>query len=179
MTTKKQTYKSEYNALKDAIIRCSRPSHPQYADYGGRGITVDPLFVDPVTGFDAFLAAVGPKPDPSLTLDRVDNDRGYVVGNLAWTSRAVQSRNQRPRQPIKDLGWGIGTAKVVSTAGYVRTVHSPLVEVSGRRQTLTEWAKELGVASKTLNQRLGRGWTPEQVFVAMVFPPVKSGYSIK
>jgi hypothetical protein len=178
MPTKKQTYKSEYTALKDAIIRCTRKCHPQFDDYGGRGIVVDPSFLDPMSGFDAFLATIGPKPHPSLTLDRVDNDSGYVVGNLAWTSRTAQTRNQRVRGPIKDLGWGIGSIRVCTSTGQVRTVRSPLVAAHGRCQTLVEWSKELGVASKTLSQRLGRGWTPEQALVPMIFKPIKTGYTI-
>jgi hypothetical protein len=37
-----------------------------------------------------------------------------------------------------------------------------IIEVDGRKQTLTEWARELGVGQPTLSSRIARGMTPEQ-----------------
>ena len=168
--TNKSLFRVEYQAWADAIARCTRPNHPQAKDYYARGITMDPAFMCPVTGFDAFLAAVGPKPDPSLTLDRVDNDKGYCKGNLAWTSRSVQVRNQRKRcATVLDLGWGMGTYTFVTEKGHRKVVHSPLVEAHGKKQTLYQWSKELGIARSTLKQRLAKGWAPDHALVSTLF----------
>lgn len=71
--------------------RCSRPNHPQWKDYGGRGIVVCERWEK----FENFLADIGPKPSKAHTLDRIDNDRGYEPGNCRWATRTMQSRNSR------------------------------------------------------------------------------------
>jgi hypothetical protein len=169
--SKKATYRAEASVWRNAIHRCSSSKNAQYNDYGGRGITVDPLFLGP-QGFDAFLEAVGPKPSPELTLDRVDNAKGYEPGNLAWTSRTVQQRNRRKtRDKVTDLGWGVGTYRFVRSDGRPQTKQSPLVPLNGKTQTLKEWADELGVHQRTLKQRFLRGATPEQALVSTLFNP--------
>jgi len=46
--------------------------------------------------FDNFLADMGVKPE-GLTLDRIDNKKGYSPENCRWSSRTVQTRNTRRR----------------------------------------------------------------------------------
>lgn len=46
--------------------------------------------------FEAFFAYIGPRP-PGLTLERVDNERGYEPGNVTWATRSEQARNRRRR----------------------------------------------------------------------------------
>jgi hypothetical protein len=74
--------------------RCTNPGHSRFADYGGRGITVDPRWFD----FSNFLADMGEKPSPELSLDRVDNDQGYSPSNCRWVTRSEQALNRRPRK---------------------------------------------------------------------------------
>ena len=45
-------------------------------------------------GFELFLNDVGPCPDPSLDLDRIDNSKGYEPGNLRWSSRKDNLNNR-------------------------------------------------------------------------------------
>jgi hypothetical protein len=168
---KKNDFKAEYDALSNAKHRCTNPKHAQWKDYGGRGITVDPTFLGP-DGFANFLAAVGPKPRPELTLDRVSNEMGYVVGNLAWTSRSVQQRNRRPNKvKVADLGWGLKAHLTKRGDGQQFTSYSPIVPLGDRRQSLREWSAELGISAKTIQQRLQRGVPPEQALVSTLFSP--------
>lgn len=178
---KKKDFEAEYNALSNAKHRCTNPRHAQWQDYGGRGITVDPAFLGP-DGFDNFIAAVGPKPSPELTLDRVSNEMGYVIGNLAWTSRTVQQRNRRPnRAHVGDLGWGLKAHAITCRDGHGRTVYSPIVPLGDQRLSIREWSVELGIKMRTLQQRIMRGLTPEQALVPVLFNPsgsVRSGPTI-
>jgi len=78
----------EYRAYIDAKSRCNNPNSGRYYTHGGRGIKF--LF----NSFDEFFAAVGPRPE-GLTLDRIDNDGHYEVGNLRWATPSQQLRNRR------------------------------------------------------------------------------------
>lgn len=85
----------EHRAWRNAKYRVLNPNSKNYPDYGGRGIDMDPRWVE---SFQAFYDEVGPKPDPSLSLDRIDNDRGYWPGNVRWATRSEQQSNQRQRR---------------------------------------------------------------------------------
>lgn len=88
---KLKPHKSERLAWKNAKDRCLNPNHQAWRNYGGRGITFHPPWIK---DFDAFLAHVGPKP-PGTDLDRIDNNSGYVPGNLRWVTRSRNTRNKR------------------------------------------------------------------------------------
>lgn len=72
------------------IQRCTNPKAGQYKDYGGRGIRVCDRWRD----YKLFAADVGPRPD-GLSLDRIDNNRGYEPGNCRWATRLEQNSNKR------------------------------------------------------------------------------------
>lgn len=171
MKTLKTKYRAEVEALRNAIHRCTNPQNTQWADYGGRGITVDPVFTGP-NGLENFLKEVGPKPSPELTLDRISNSKGYEPGNLTWATRKSQVANRRPNRPqVSDLGWGFTKYTVVDKNGRNHSVNSPLVPLGDRLLSLQEWSEELGVNTRTLRQRLKRGATPEEALVPVLFSP--------
>jgi hypothetical protein len=74
--------------------RCNNPNNTTFSYYGGRGIKVCERWND----FTAFIADVGERP-AGLTLDRIDNDRGYEPGNIRWATMKEQYHNRRPPTP--------------------------------------------------------------------------------
>lgn len=89
---------STYRIWAGMIERCHKPSDPDFAGYGGRGIRVCEHWMD----FRRFLADMGERP-PGLTLDRIDNDGNYEPGNCRWATRSQQNLNTRRSRKNRGL----------------------------------------------------------------------------
>jgi len=99
-TTHGQADTPEYVAWRDCRNRCNNPNTHNFADYGGRGISVCKRWDD----LENFLADMGPRPE-GCSLDRIDNDLGYSPENCKWSTNSEQSRNKRNNRYIE--AWGI------------------------------------------------------------------------
>ena len=95
---------ASYRAWQAAKCRCSNPRDIHFHLYGGRGIQMCAEWRD---DFCAFLVAVGPRPSPELSLDRIDVNGHYAPGNVRWATRSEQARNRRRvravNEPVKPL----------------------------------------------------------------------------
>ncbi len=79
-----------------AMMR-NRTTNPRAMDwkyYGGRGITLCKQWYD----FRNFLADMGERPSRALTIDRINNAKGYSPANCRWATKKQQRQNQRPRK---------------------------------------------------------------------------------
>jgi hypothetical protein len=81
------------------VQRCTSPNNQNYAQYGGRGVTV----CDQWLTFANFLADMGDRPE-GKTLDRIDNSKGYEPGNCRWATRKEQQRNRRSNRLLTHAG---------------------------------------------------------------------------
>jgi len=72
--------------------RCLNPRNGAYANYGGRGIRICEAWR---SDFVAFAAAVGQRPSPAHSIDRINNDGHYEPGNVRWATRSIQNANTR------------------------------------------------------------------------------------
>jgi DNA-binding XRE family transcriptional regulator len=125
-----------YNAWANMLRRCTTPSHPSFPDYGGRGIGV----CDRWRVYANFLADVGERPSPELSLDRIDNEGHYEPGNIRWTTRSVQNRNTR---------------YVKLTADLVQEIHGRCEHGESQKSV----AQRMGVDPSTISDiRRGKCW---------------------
>lgn len=86
-----------YRILAGMKQRCANPANIHYANYGGRGITVcdEWLGRDSAETFYEWAVAHGYRDD--LTIDRIDNDFGYIPSNCAWIPQTVNNSSNNLR----------------------------------------------------------------------------------
>lgn len=114
----------EYTAWRRMKVRCLTPGSKDYENYGARGISVYPGWVD---NFQAFFEHIGPRPSPFHSIDRIDNSKGYEPGNVRWATIVEQNNNKRTNN---------------------------VIAFGGKSQTLAQWAREIGVPRITLSARI-------------------------
>jgi hypothetical protein len=120
------------------VRRCESESSSAYHKYGAKGIAVCDAWLhgrDGMSGFQAFMADMGPRPSHLHTVNRLDNEKGYEPGNCEWATQEQQSRNRRD---------------------------NVFVTAFGKTKTIAEWSREVGMNRATLRDRLLRGWEPER-----------------
>lgn len=145
------THSPEYKTWIRMKARCSNPNGKRWDRYGGRGIAVCRRWRE---SFEDFYEDIGDKPSHLHSIERIDNDKGYLCGrcdeclsrgevktNCKWATKDEQNRNR------------------------CDNVH---LDHDGLRLTVSEWAKKLGCNKKTLLCRLDAGWTVESVLATPV-----------
>ena len=99
-----------YGSWANMRYRCFDVGHPQFPEYGGRGITVCDSWAD---DYDAFYDDLGRRP-AGMTLDRIDNDGNYTPENCRWATPLVQVSNTRKN---KSLPQDISHKEISETSG--------------------------------------------------------------
>lgn len=119
-----------YKTWDNMKQRCYNPHHSSYARYGGRGITVCNEWK---TNYHAFKEwALSHGYESHLTIDRIDNDKGYSPDNCRWLTIQEQQRNRSIR---KDAIW---------------------VTIDGQRMTLKQAAERTGQKPDTFRKAMLR-----------------------
>ena len=130
----------EYQAWLSMIARCENPKNKSYKDYGARGITICERWRH---SFINFLKDMGTRPN-GMSIDRLDNDKGYDKDNCAWRGKLEQAYNRRATLRIS---------------------------FNGETHTLLEWAEKTGMQASMIRQRLRREWPLERVFEPPIRSP--------
>jgi len=94
MTTTHHIDVSQLSRLRGIYYRCYDQRSPDYADYGGRGITLAANIED-LTAFTRYVSSLPNFGVAGLSLDRINNDKGYEIGNLRWATAQQQTDNRR------------------------------------------------------------------------------------
>jgi hypothetical protein len=69
--------------------RCNNPKYKQYKDWGGRGIKCL------LKSYKDIIDAIGYRPSPKYSIDRIDNNGHYSKNNIRWATKTQQNNNKR------------------------------------------------------------------------------------
>lgn len=120
---------ASYTHFMNMKSRCTIKSNKDYQRYGGRGVTVCDRWLngeDGLSGYECFLADMGPKPE-GMSIDRIDNTKGYSPDNCKWSTAEEQNNNR-------------------SSSRYLT--------IDGVTKTIAQWARVSGIGPKTIRNRL-------------------------
>ena len=120
-----------YHIWHAMMQRCYNKNNHAYSRYGGRGIYV----CDAWHKFENFVKDMGICPQ-KLTIDRIDNNKGYFKENCRWASYHTQARNRH---------------------------NNTLITFKGQTLTIADWSDKTGIHQGTINKRLRLGWPIEDV----------------
>ena len=81
-----------YSTWSNMNRRCNTKQDKNYKDYGGRGIKVCEEWLD-IKNFISWAESTHPN-IKGVSLDRIDNDRGYSPDNCRWADKTIQTINQ-------------------------------------------------------------------------------------
>lgn len=127
-----------HKTWESMIARCEYKKHPHYANYGGRGISVCEEWHKYVS-FRDWAVENGYSDD--LTIDRIENEKGYSPDNCRWATMKEQQNNKRSNH---------------------------IVTLFGVSNTISKWAEITGISKTTIRARLENGWTDEDALTVPV-----------
>lgn len=129
-----------YRIWNDIKQRTSNKNNPRYESYGARGITICAEWKDDFIAFRTWALSNGYQ--EGLSIDRIDNEKGYFPDNCRWATSYQQANNKRSNH---------------------------LITFQGESLTLSEWAKKFNISYTALKQRINKlGWTVERALTTPV-----------
>ena len=120
-----------YRSWERMRSRCLDKNSEDAKHYQARGITI----CEEWNSFAQFERDMGERPE-GLTIERIDNDKGYYADNCRWATRKEQANNRSS---------------------------CVLLTFSGITQNLTQWAKATGIARNCLQKRVSAGWSTNRI----------------
>ncbi len=118
--------------ISDIFKRCYNIKSDHFHRYGGRGIKVHPPWHTDKKSMIQYLASLSGWDDPSLQIDRIDNDGDYAPGNLRFVTRSANMLN---RQGLVDGKRTEGTCERCENTFIRRKTHQRFCGVICRNRT--------------------------------------------
>lgn len=130
-------YTTSHSVWRNMKTRCNNPKSDRYKWYGRRGIKVCKRW----ELFENFYADMGEKPK-GLTLERIDNNKGYSKKNCKWATHKEQANNRRT---------------------------SRILTLNGVSLTIAQWSEKLNILPATICNRINKsGWSVQRTLTEAV-----------
>ena len=124
-----------YRIWAAMISRCENPNNNRYYVYGLKGISVCDEWRNNFMNFYNWAINNGYSDD--LSIDRIDNDKGYCPSNCRWATRKVQMNNRS---------------------------NSRNISYNGTTMTLKQWSEYFGFNYKYFHEVMSKNnWDIEKV----------------
>ena len=120
-----------WNGMKG---RCFNKNNKDYPNYGGRGISICDEWKYSAEKF--FEWSISHGYGKYLSIDRIDNNKGYTPENCQWISNKKQQRNKR---------------------------NNHIVYFNGESHCVSEWADITGISKGTIVSRIRYGWNVKDI----------------
>lgn len=120
--------------------RCNNPNYVEFKYYGGRGIKLCDEWENDFSSFYAWSMQNGYT--DSLTIDRIDVNKGYSPENCRWATNKEQCNNKRSN---------------------IRITYN------GKTQTLAQWCEELNLNYQAARARCAKGASVEKILKVGAF----------
>lgn len=133
-----------YHIWRNMKQRCYYPQSPSYKNYGEKGIAICEKWLNDFESFFEWSMKNGYKED--LTIDRINNDKGYSPRNCRWVTRKQQNYN---------------------------TSRNRYISFEGETLALGQWAEKQNINKNTLKNRLDNKWSPWSIEKALTVPARK------
>ena len=128
-----------YSIWAAMISRCTNEKNAYYINYGGKGIKVCDEWKDS----SKFIEwAYNNGYSDELTIDRIDNKKGYCKENCRWVTRAEQNRNTTRNKYVNYKGEKICLAEAGRILGKNRSESSKLNKTGMLQKMLDEYKEE-------------------------------------
>lgn len=110
--------------------RCYDKNQLSYATYGGRGISIyDEWINDPIKFYEWAYENGFHK---GMSIERIDNNKGYCPENCTFIKLSEQSKNRRTNHKIT---------------------------INGETDTMAGWCRRFGINRNTVKARIARGYS--------------------
>ncbi len=117
------TYSRPYRIWAGIKRRCYNKNEKAYSSYGAKGIKMCDRWLD----FELFWEDMKDTYKDSLTIDRIDNSKGYCKDNCRWATMKEQARNK---------------------------TNIPLYDYQGRKICISEASEITGIKRATISHRI-------------------------
>ncbi|WP_195989570.1 hypothetical protein [Clostridium sp. D53t1_180928_C8] len=136
-TSHKMSGTKFYGVWNSMVMRCHNPNSSSYSRYGEKGITVSNEW----RVFQNFYNDMHSTYKEGLTIDRIDNTKGYSKENCRWVTMKVQGNNKS-------------------------TNHN--LNYKGKTYSLAEASEKFNIPYNVLKRRIYLGWSIEKALTAKV-----------
>ena len=116
-----KTKSKEANSWRAMMRRCYKQDSHAYHLYGGSGVTVDQE-LQTLVGFLEYMGSQ-PNDGKKYSIDRIDNSKGYEIGNIRWATTKEQARNKKILKKnntgVTGVCWAVSNGITYALASWV------------------------------------------------------------